>query len=586
MKRKNRSVSFWINRMMILMVLLSISILVYMNLRMKENMRRQAAKDNEDMLELYMEQIDESLNNAAIYLNSMVDTSRQIVDLQLETDYNKRQLTKYELRQELIRSTVNQAKLDGFFIYSIHEGLGDSFFTSVNTEGTAMTDGLSERRIQDKLLKKKEEGTLNTSSWFCWKMGDSYYLFRIVYDRNTWLGCWVGLNHLMRPLEKMNLEGGFSAITSEYGQILTENPTDMIMLELEEKPDTGSSYQIVRLQGDQSYLQVRAGSRSAAVNLGALIPDKNVLGDFYQIQGILLFMSLLIFLMLPLAGIMVHRFFYRPLKSLTDTMENVKEGNIEIRQEDNTRLLEFSVLTQQFNEMLDEIRHLKISVYEQKLQEKETYLQYLQLQIHPHFFLNCMSLMHGLAQLRRYQEIQRLSQSLVKYFRYMFKRAGTLIRLSEELAHIRNYMEIQKMRFPEEIACEICMGEGLSKAMLPPLSIQTFVENSVKYALNLPNCLQIRVEAVRLGDNMKIQVRDNGKGYPPKVLTVLNSDEEFAWDGDETHRIGIRNVKERLRLIFGDNSFMHFYNDNGSVTEFVLPITEGGGEDVSGIDGG
>ena len=122
--------------------------------------------------------------------------------------------------------------------------------------------------------------------------------------------------------------------------------------------------------------------------------------------------------------------------------------------------------------------------------------------------------------------------------------------------------------------------------MLPPLSIQTFVENSVKYALNLPNCLQIRVEAVRLGDNMKIQVRDNGKGYPPKVLTVLNSDEEFAWDGDETHRIGIRNVKERLRLIFGDNSFMHFYNDNGSVTEFVLPITEGGGEDVSGIDGG
>ena len=74
MKRKNRSVSFWINRMMILMVLLSISILVYMNLRMKENMRRQAAKDNEDMLELYMEQIDESLNNAAIYLNSMVDT--------------------------------------------------------------------------------------------------------------------------------------------------------------------------------------------------------------------------------------------------------------------------------------------------------------------------------------------------------------------------------------------------------------------------------------------------------------------------------------------------------------------------------
>lgn len=456
----------------------------------------------------------------------------------------------------------------------------------MNTEGTAITDGLSERRIQNKLLQKMEAGTLNTATWFYWKMENEYYLFRIVYDRNTWLGCWVGLNNLMQPLEKINLEGGFSAITSEYGQILTENPTDMIMLDLGEKPEAGNKYQIVRLKGDQSYLQVKAGSKCAAVNMVALIPDKNVLGDFHQIQSILILMSFLILMMLPLAGIMVHRFFYRPLKSLTDTMENVKEGNMEIRQEDNTHLREFSVLTRQFNEMMDEIRHLKISVYEQKLQEKETYLQYLQLQIHPHFFLNCMSLMHGLAQLKRYKEIQKLSQNLVKYFRYMFKKAGTLIRISEELDHIHNYMEIQKMRFPEEIACEICLEEGLAEAMLPPLSIQAFVENSVKYALNLPNRLQIRIEAVRLGGNMRIQVRDNGKGYPPEALTVLNADEEFVWDGDETHRIGIRNVKERLRLIFGDNSFIHFYNDNGSVTEFVIPITEGGGADVSGIDGG
>lgn len=105
MKKKNRSVSFWINRMIIVMVLFSISVLVYMNLRMKENMRQQAAKTNEDMLELYMEQIDESLNSAAIYLNNMLNTNQQIVDLQLETDYNKRQLTKYELRQKLVSST-------------------------------------------------------------------------------------------------------------------------------------------------------------------------------------------------------------------------------------------------------------------------------------------------------------------------------------------------------------------------------------------------------------------------------------------------------------------------------------------------
>lgn len=89
--------------------------------------------------------------------------------------------------------------------------------------------------------------------------------------RISWLGCWVGLNNLMRPLEKINLDGGFSAITSRYGQILTENPSDRVMLDLGEGTEEENGYRMVSLKGNEDYLQVKAGSRCAAVNTGRRI---------------------------------------------------------------------------------------------------------------------------------------------------------------------------------------------------------------------------------------------------------------------------------------------------------------------------
>ena len=73
-------------------------------------------------------------------------------------------------------------------------------------------------------------------------------------------------------------------------------------------------------------------------------------------------------------------------------------------------------------------------------------------------------------------------------------------------------------------------------------------------------------------------IKDNGRGYSADVLQILNSEQRF--DGDETSRIGITNVKERLRLLFGENSYINFYNSGGSVVEFVIPIRYKEQEDV------
>ncbi len=586
-RKKYYSVSFWIKIILLLIVIPSIAALIYVNSRMRESLRQQAASVSGDMLGLYMEQLDGMFEDVDIYLTGMMSDNQNIVNLQLQTDRNDRQLTKFALHQDLVASTVSQPNVGGFFVYSCPLGMEDDFFNSVNTLKDSGSENLDGKRILKKMTSKIVDGTLDTSTWFRWKLGDSYYLLRIVYDRNTWLGCWVGLNDLVHPLEKLNLGAeGFSVLTSGQGQILTDNPTDMVMLDINENyrdiepffgaketapEDAALEHDYSMKSYQQKYLQVSTASHRADLCLVAMIPDKNVLGNYRQVQSVLLVLSLIILVLLPLGALLVQRYIYHPLHDLEGTMEQVRGGNMDVRARQESHLKEFCVLTQRFNEMLDEIHHLKIHMYEQQLKEKETYLQYLQLQIHPHFFLNCMSLMHGLAELGKYKEIQKLSQSLVKYFRYMFKKATSLISVREEMDHIKNYMDIQKMRFPDGIGCTINVDEALYEALIPPLSIQTFVENSVKYALDLTRCTKISVDIIKLGDKMKVSIRDNGRGYPVDVLTVINSDEDI-FEGDDTHRIGIRNVKERLKLIFGENSYIHFYNDHGSVVEYVIPL--------------
>ena len=565
-KRKYYSMSFAIKIILLIIVVPSIGALLYVNLQMRNALREQAAAVNGDMLDFYMEQMNETLGDVDIYLAGTLYNNQNIVELQLETDVNERQLIKYALHSDLVDSTVNQPKMDGFFVYSCPRLVKDDFFNCVNTNQISSSSALSGDWIFAKLVEAVASGELDTTGWFRWKMGDEYYLFRIVHDRNTYLGCWVGLNSLIQPMEKINFgEEGFAVLTSEDGQILTENPEDLAVFSDANDP----------LKASGSYLRVSAYSPRAGLNLVAMIPEENVLGGYLQVQTVLFVLSFIIIILLPLAAFLVSRFIYRPLNHLKNTMELVKQGNMDTRVVETSRLIEFYVLGSRFNEMLDEIHNMKVQMYERQLKEKETYLQYLQLQIHPHFFLNCMSLMHGLAQLEKYKDIQRLSKYLVRYFRYMFKKATSLITVREESDHIKNYMEIQNIRFPEHIQWQLDIDEDAMDVLLPPLSVQTFVENSVKYAMDLTRETRILVSVKLLGLVLKVSVKDNGSGYPIDVLTVINSKtEDFIRDNDEndTHRIGIHNVKERLKLIFGEESYIHFYNDKGSVVEYVIPV--------------
>ena len=104
-----------------------------------------------------------------------------------------------------------------------------------------------------------------------------------------------------------------------------------------------------------------------------------------------------------------------------ETMQKVGNGNLSLRVNDNYDLLELQRFGQAFNEMLTKINDLKLEAYEKKLDLKQAQLQYLQLQIRPHFYLNCLKSLYGMAEKKQYGEIQESILALSEYFRYIFE---------------------------------------------------------------------------------------------------------------------------------------------------------------------
>lgn len=92
---------------------------------------------------------------------------------------------------------------------------------------------------------------------------------------------------------------------------------------------------------------------------------------------------------------------------------------------------------------MERIRQLKITSYEKELEAKHAKLQYLQLQIRPHFYLNCLKNLYALAETKQYHSIQNTILALSGYLRFIFRDNMKRIPLSQELRSIRDYMQLR-----------------------------------------------------------------------------------------------------------------------------------------------
>lgn len=164
------------------------------------------------------------------------------------------------------------------------------------------------------------------------------------------------------------------------------------------------------------------------------------------------------------------------------------------------------------------------------------------------------------------------------YLRYLFQSSMDFVEIKSELSHVENYLKIQKMRYKDAFSYYIEQDEDTLGCRIPPLLIQTFVENSVRHSVNLDRSVEITIlvcaEELRGKGAVHISVSDTGEGFSEEMLRILNEGGTPA--PEDGHRIGIANCLKRMRYFYQGKEKVGFYNNpaGGAVVDIYLPTED------------
>ncbi|MDL2302164.1 histidine kinase [Lachnospiraceae bacterium OttesenSCG-928-D06] len=326
------------------------------------------------------------------------------------------------------------------------------------------------------------------------------------------------------------------------------------------------------------------GSRVNTTNLYMymLIPNR----QFAQLrisQVMLLLILIIACMSIPFIYFLLKKKLSSPINHLVVTMDEIKNGNMDVIIEDVYQIEEFENVYGTFHDMMAEIKELRIETYEKEIEKQRAELQYLQLQIKPHYYLNGLKTLNALCIQQKYNEMQDLIIGISKHLRYMFRDISMLVTLEEELEHVRKYLELQTLvsSIPFEYVLDV--EPTVFAYKVPPFTIQTFIENSFKYGNKNGEKLKLVVKGVELetenGNFLDLTIRDNGLGYPEVLLASLNRKEPEVYD---SQHIGIVNLKARSRLLYELDTEYVFMNNGGAISEIIIPKSQTRKEDCNG----
>ena len=252
--------------------------------------------------------------------------------------------------------------------------------------------------------------------------------------------------------------------------------------------------------------------------------------------------------------LLVYR-FTRPLRQLSESMEQAGDGKFNQLIPDQSAEIELQPLIHQFNTMMTLINQLFNETYRLKIEQQRAELKALQAQISPHFIYNTLQSIAYMAVKRNAFEISGIVDSLGRMLRYCLRSEDEHVTLAEEIENVEQYLNIQKMRLMDRISVTFTIDQRVKATIVPRMILQPLVENSVIHGMkNKKHKYHINICCTLQDDYLLIEVYDNGVGMNPAKLeeiqnAIASAQDSNAADVDNEH-IGIINCQLRMKLFF------------------------------------
>ncbi|MTK20654.1 HAMP domain-containing protein [Turicibacter sanguinis] len=310
--------------------------------------------------------------------------------------------------------------------------------------------------------------------------------------------------------------------------------------------------------------------------IGLYLPfyDAYLIGEIYpeivfsSLEYLRDYIILIIFITLILTGIFVFifsRYITNPLRHLAKHMTFTETHDFKSYILDNKGSEEIQLITEAYNTMLDNINKHVTNLISEQEQRRKAELTALQMQINPHFLYNTLSSIKYLAKQQRIDEVDETIHSLISILQNVIGTADEMTTVRDEIKNLGYFVYINQVRYGDGIKANYQISEDCKEFMIPKLIIQPFIENSFFHGFAGLDSGTITVYINQYNGVLNIEIIDNGIGM--ECSDTVMGRKKYHFTG-----IGINNVDERIKLLYGDDFGIKIQSEVGIGTSILINL--------------
>lgn len=303
-------------------------------------------------------------------------------------------------------------------------------------------------------------------------------------------------------------------------------------------------------------------------------PTRTVFGTLQSLRNV----SLLAAVCCGLAAVVLVMLSARKIavriKGIRVGMEEVVRGDLSVRigvRRDD----EFGQIESAFDTMVEETSRLIEEVRQSERQKHIAQMDFLHAQINSHFIHNTLTSIRFMLDMNQVREAGEMIFYFSKLLRQTLSRSTEFVSLEEELDTLKSYVMLQSYRYQDTFEASFDFEEETMDASVPVLILQPVVENAIFHGASHRGC-HIHICGFQDKDNLILTVQDDGQGIPQEKLEKI-----FKKDAS-LNRVGLRNVHQRIQLIYGEAYGLSIESrlGEGTLVRFTLPMNIEGGMEV------
>jgi len=224
-----------------------------------------------------------------------------------------------------------------------------------------------------------------------------------------------------------------------------------------------------------------------------------------------------------------------------------------------------------FDEMHNKIEQQMNDAYLAQLELKNLKIKAYESQINPHFVFNTLQIIQMMNVLGKTEQVNDMVTCLGNMMRFNLDNSS-MVNLVDEIQTVENYFTILKHRYQDGFKYSIVVDEELSDCRVLKFTIQPFVENAIKHGLDgKKGVWEIFVLAKKMKDEVVFVIRDNGKGFSKEKLEALKIQLSGSAENQNGEGIGIRNVNNRIKLLFGEKFGVDIFSSGTTQVVVHMP---------------